>query len=470
MDKPGFIRYKKKDPTLKKVKKRLKNHNEFQSLLSDKDLRCQSDRCMDCGTPFCHSSCPLGNMIPEFNSAVSNNDWKEAYKILISTNNFPEFTGRICPAPCEHSCVLGINQDPVSIENIEKQVIEKAFIKGYVNPNTIINKLDKKVAVIGSGPAGLACADELNKRGYKVTVYEKDEEVGGLLRFGIPDFKLDKKIIDRRVKLLDKEGIIFKTNKCLGKDLSLERLESIYDAVVLCIGSTIPRDILIEGRELKGIHFAMEFLSMQNRINSNISTKIKINAKDKNVVILGGGDTGSDCIGTSNRHGAKSVTQLELLPRPPKERDDSMIWPLFANTFKTSSSHEEGCDRAWGVMAKEFIGNENIEYVKTEDIRWDSDKKAFYPIKNSEKLIPCDLLLIAIGYEKPNLFFDDEFSIDTFPDGRILANENNFLTSRKKFFSCGDSRRGQSLVVWAIKEGRDCATSVHKFLKKKQLT
>ena len=470
MDKPGFIRYKKKDPTLKKVKKRLKNHNEFQSLLSDKDLRCQSDRCMDCGTPFCHSSCPLGNMIPEFNSAVSNNDWKEAYKILISTNNFPEFTGRICPAPCEHSCVLGINQDPVSIENIEKQVIEKAFIKGYVNPNTIINKLDKKVAVIGSGPAGLACADELNKRGYKVTVYEKDEEVGGLLRFGIPDFKLDKKIIDRRVKLLDNEGIIFKTNKCLGKDLSLERLESIYDAVVLCIGSTIPRDILIEGRELKGIHFAMEFLSMQNRINSNISTKIKINAKDKNVVILGGGDTGSDCIGTSNRHGAKSVTQLELLPRPPKERDDSMIWPLFANTFKTSSSHEEGCDRAWGVMAKEFIGNENIEYVKTEDIRWDSDKKAFYPIKNSEKLIPCDLLLIAIGYEKPNLFFDNEFSIDTFPDGRILANEKNFLTSRKKFFSCGDSRRGQSLVVWAIKEGRDCATSVHKFLKKKQLT
>ena len=437
MDKPGFIKYKKKDPTLKKVKKRLKNHNEFQSLLSDKELRCQSDRCMDCGTPFCHSSCPLGNMIPEFNSAVSNNDWKEAYKILISTNNFPEFTGRICPAPCEHSCVLGINQDPVSIENIEKQVIEKAFIKGYVNPNTIINKSDKKVAVIGSGPSGLACADELNKRGYKVIVYEKDEQVGGLLRFGIPDFKLDKKIIDRRVKLLDKEGIIFKTNKCLGKDLSLERLESTYDAVVLCIGSSIPRDILIEGRELEGIHFAMEFLSMQNRINSNISTKVKINAKDKNVVILGGGDTGSDCIGTSNRHGAKSITQLELLPRPPKERDDSMMWPLFANTFKTSSSHEEGCDRAWGVMAKEFIGNDNIEYVKTEDIRWDSDNKAFYPIKNSEKLIPCDLLLIAIGYEKPNLFFDDEFSIDTFPDGRILANENNFLTTRKKFFSCG---------------------------------
>lgn len=470
MDKPGFIKYKKKDPPLKKVKKRIKNHNEFQSLLSDKELRCQSDRCMDCGTPFCHSSCPLGNMIPEFNSAVSNNKWKEAYEILISTNNFPEFTGRICPAPCEHSCVLGINQDPVSIENIEKQVIEKAFIKGYVNPNNISNKLDKKIAIVGSGPAGLACADELNKKGYQVTVYEKDEELGGLLRFGIPDFKLDKKIIDRRVELLDKEGIIFKTNKCLGKDLSLERLDSKYDAVVLCIGSSIPRDLIIEGRELDGIHYAMDFLSMQNRINSNIPTNIKINAKDKNVVVLGGGDTGSDCIGTSNRHGAKSITQLELLPRPPKERDESMIWPLFANTFKTSSSQEEGCDRAWGVMAKEFIGNGTIEYVKTEDISWDSDKKTFYPIKNSEKLIPCDLLLIAIGYEKPNLSFDNEFSIDTFPDGRIYANEKNFLTSRKNFFSCGDSRRGQSLVVWAIKEGRDCAKSVDKYIKKKQLT
>jgi len=470
MDKPGFIKYKKKDPPLKKVKKRIKNHNEFQSLLSDKELRCQSDRCMDCGTPFCHSSCPLGNMIPEFNSAVSNNKWKEAYEILISTNNFPEFTGRICPAPCEHSCVLGINQDPVSIENIEKQVIEKAFIKGYVNPNNISNKLDKKIAIVGSGPAGLACADELNKKGYQVTVYEKDEELGGLLRFGIPDFKLDKKIIDRRVELLDKEGIIFKTNKCLGKDLSLERLDSKYDAVILCIGSSIPRDLIIEGRELNGIHYAMDFLSMQNRINSNIPTNIKINAKDKNVVVLGGGDTGSDCIGTSNRHGAKSITQLELLPRPPKERDESMIWPLFANTFKTSSSQEEGCDRAWGVMAKEFIGNGTIEYVKTEDISWDSDKKTFYPIKNSEKLIPCDLLLIAIGYEKPNLSFDNEFSIDTFPDGRIHANEKNFLTSRKNFFSCGDSRRGQSLVVWAIKEGRDCAKSVDKYIKKKQLT
>ena len=250
MHKPGFIKYEKKNPSQLSIKKRLRNYNEFQSSLSDKDLRCQSDRCMDCGTPFCHSSCPLGNMIPEFNDAVSKNDWKEAYKALISTNNFPEFTGRICPAPCEHSCVLGINQDPVTIENIEKQIIEKAFLKGYVKPKKVDKRLSKKIAIVGSGPAGLSCADQLNKKGYKVTVYEKDEKVGGLLRFGIPDFKLEKKIIDRRVKILEKEGVIFQTNKCLGKDITIDRLDSKYDAVILCIGSTIPKDINIVGREL----------------------------------------------------------------------------------------------------------------------------------------------------------------------------------------------------------------------------
>ena len=470
MHKPGFIKYEKKNPSQLSIKKRLRNYNEFQSSLSDKDLRCQSDRCMDCGTPFCHSSCPLGNMIPEFNDAVSKNDWKEAYKALISTNNFPEFTGRICPAPCEHSCVLGINQDPVTIENIEKQIIEKAFLKGYVKPKKVDKRLSEKIAIVGSGPAGLSCADQLNKKGYKVTVYEKDEKVGGLLRFGIPDFKLEKKVIDRRVKILEKEGIIFQTKKCLGKDITIDRLDSKYDAVILCIGSTIPKDINIVGRELDGIHFAMDFLTMQNRINSNLKTDIKINAKNKNVIVLGGGDTGSDCIGTSNRHGAKTITQIELLPRPPKERDKSMMWPLFANTFKTSSSHKEGCDRVWGIKAKEFIGKDKIEYVRTEDISWDKHNKNFYIVENSEKLIPCDLLLIAIGYESPNLFFDDQFSIDLMSDGRIKADEKNYLTSKENFFTCGDSRRGQSLVVWAIKEGRDCAESVHNYLKKKQLT
>tara|TARA_B100002051_G_C16726697_1_gene635767 strand:+ start:406 stop:1818 length:1413 start_codon:yes stop_codon:yes gene_type:complete len=470
MHKPGFIKYEKKNPSQISIKKRLRNYNEFQSSLSDKDLRCQSDRCMDCGTPFCHSSCPLGNMIPEFNDAVSKNDWKEAYKALISTNNFPEFTGRICPAPCEHSCVLGINQDPVTIENIEKQIIEKAFLKGYVKPKKVDKRLSKKIAIVGSGPAGLSCADQLNKKGYKVTVYEKDEKVGGLLRFGIPDFKLEKKVIDRRVKILEKEGIIFQTSKCLGKDITIDRLDSKYDAVILCIGSTIPKDINIVGRELDGIHFAMDFLTMQNRINSNLKTDIKINAKNKNVIVLGGGDTGSDCIGTSNRHGAKTITQIELLPRPPKERDKSMMWPLFANTFKTSSSHEEGCDRVWGIKVKEFIGKDKIEHVRTEDISWDKHNKNFYIVENSEKLIPCDLLLIAIGYESPNLFFDDQFSIDLMSDGRIKADEKNYLTSKENFFTCGDSRRGQSLVVWAIKEGRDCAESVHNYLKKKQLT
>jgi glutamate synthase (NADPH/NADH) small chain len=470
MVKPGFIKYKKKNPSQLKVQKRLRNYNEFQSSLSDKDLRCQTDRCMDCGTPFCHSSCPLGNMIPEFNDAVSKNDWKKAYKALISTNNFPEFTGRICPAPCEHSCVLGINQDPVTIENIEKQIIEKAFLKGYVKPHKVDKRIKKKIAIVGSGPAGLSCADQLNKKGYKVTVYEKDEKVGGLLRFGIPDFKLEKKVIDRRVKILEKEGIIFQTSKCLGKDITVDRLDSKYDAIILSIGSSIPKDISIEGRELEGIHFAMDFLTMQNRINSNLKTDTNINAKNKNVIVLGGGDTGSDCIGTSNRHGAKTITQIELLPRPPKERDKSMMWPLFANTFKTSSSHEEGCDRVWGIKAKEFVGKDKIEYVRTEDISWDKHNKNFYIVKNSENLIPCYLLLIAIGYESPNLFFDDQFSIDLMRDGRIKANNKNFLTSKENFFTCGDSRRGQSLVVWAIKEGRDCAESVHNYLKKKQHT
>ena len=470
MHKPGFIKYEKKNPSQLSIKKRLRNYNEFQSSLSDKDLRRQSERCMDCGIPFCHSSCPLGNMIPEFNDAVSKNDWKKAYKALISTNNFPEFTGRICPAPCEHSCVLGINQDPVTIENIEKQIIEKAFLKGYVKPKKVDKRLSEKIAIVGSGPAGLSCADQLNKKGYKVTVYEKDEKVGGLLRFGIPDFKLEKKVIDRRVKILEKEGVIFQTNKCLGKDITIDRLDSKYDAVILCIGSTIPKDINIVGRELDGIHFAMDFLTMQNRINSNLKTDFKINAKNKNVIVLGGGDTGSDCIGTSNRHGAKTITQIELLPRPPKERDKSMMWPLFANTFKTSSSHQEGCDRVWGIKAKEFLGKDKIEYIRTEDISWDKHNKNFYIVENSEKLIPCDLLLIAIGYESPNLFFDDQFSIDLMSDGRIKADEKNYLTSKENFFTCGDSRRGQSLVVWAIKEGRDCAESVHNYLKKKQLT
>src|SRR5205809_3943858 len=384
MGKPtGFLEFEREAPEKIPVVERIKNFHEFVGRYSDGELNHQAARCMDCGVPFCHSGCPLGNIIPEFNDAVYRKSWKEAYEILSATNNFPEFTGRICPAPCESSCVLGISQPPVSIEEIEKHIIEIAFDKGFVQAKKINIRSGKKVAVIGSGPAGLAAAAQLNYAGHFVTVYERDDEPGGLLRYGIPDFKLEKWIVERRIKLLEEEGIIFKCNANVGVNVSVKSILDSFDAVVLAGGSTVPRDLQAKGREVNGVHFAMEYLKQQNKFNaeknpfanreieSNVYPEI-INAFDKNVIVIGGGDTGSDCIGTAKRQGAKSILQIELLPQPPKSRTHHMPWPVYPMLLKTTSSHEEGCDREWAIATKEFLHDEsgNLRAIKVVNLEW----------------------------------------------------------------------------------------------------
>ena len=379
MGKPtGFIEYDRVSPTKTDTKERLKNFNEFIQPFAEDVLNKQAARCMNCGVPFCHHGCPLGNIIPEFNDAVYKQEWKEAYEILISTNNFPEFTGRICPAPCESACVLGINQPPVNIEEIEKHIIEIAFEKGYVQPRIPVIRTGKKIAVVGSGPAGLAAAAQLNQAGHTITVFERDEHPGGLLRYGIPDFKLEKKVIERRIEVMEKEGIAFVCNANVGVNVNLNDLLREYNAIVLAGGSTVPKDLTIPGRDLNGIHYAMPFLKQQNKlvsgadpldkkeIESNISAHL-ISAEGKNVIVIGGGDTGSDCVGTSNRQGAKQVTQFELMPKPPDNRNQFMPWPTYPMVLKTTTSHEEGCDRSWAIATKEFIGDEegNLVALKT---------------------------------------------------------------------------------------------------------
>ena len=436
---------------------------------------------MNCGVPFCHSGCPLGNIIPEFNDAVYRESWQEAYEILSSTNNFPEFTGRICPAPCESSCVLGINQPPVSIEEIEKHIIEIAFDKGYVKPRVPVLRTGKKIAVIGSGPAGLAAAAQLNQAGHQVTVFERDEKPGGLLRYGIPDFKLEKNVIDRRITLLEEEGIVFKCNANVGVNISINDLTRDCNAIVLAGGSTIPRDLPIPGRELNGVHYAMHFLKQQNKLvagsdplaKKNIESNVLdhlLSAKDKHVVVIGGGDTGSDCVGTSNRQGAASITQFELMPKPPESRSTIMPWPTYPMVMKTTSSHEEGCERQWAVATKEFIGDEtgNLKALKTVELEWKSDDgrpSKFTERPGSEKIIPCELVLLAMGFvapEKDGIL--DTLDIELDDRGNVRATEKEFKTNIGKIFACGDMRRGQSLVVWAISEGRECARKVDEFL------
>ena len=436
---------------------------------------------MNCGVPFCHSGCPLGNVIPEFNDAVYNERWEEAYEILTSTNNFPEFTGRICPAPCESACVLGINQPPVNIEEIEKHIIEIAFERGIAKPHVPSLRSGKKIAVIGSGPAGLAAAAQLNQAGHTVVVFERDEKPGGLLRYGIPDFKLEKKVIDRRIALLEQEGIVFKCNANVGVNVNMNDLLREYNAIVLSGGSTVPRDLNVKGRELKGVYYAMQFLKQQNKlvagsdplakkdIESNILDEL-ISAKGKNVVVIGGGDTGSDCVGTSNRQGAKSVTQFELLPKPPEKRSDSMPWPTYPMVLKTSSSHEEGCERQWAIATKEFIGdnNGNLTGIKTVELDWkiENGRPAnFIERAGSEKILDCELVLLAMGFvapEKKGLI--DQLEIELDERGNVKASEKEYKTNIHKIFTCGDMRRGQSLVVWAISEGRECARKVDEFL------
>jgi glutamate synthase (NADPH/NADH) small chain len=463
----GFMKIGRDLPKTRDPKERVKDYKEFYVPHSEELTKKQASRCMDCGVPFCHKGCPLGNIIPDFNDAVHNDDWNRATDLLLETNNFPEFTGRICPAPCEGACVLGINKPPVAIEHIEKSIIEKAFESGKIQPKPPIKRKLSSVAVIGSGPAGLAAADQLNKAGYQVTVFERDAKIGGLLRFGIPDFKLEKWVVERRVNLLRAEGILFKTNIEVGVNLSTDDLKNQFTAILLATGATIPRDIDLSGRNLKGIHFAMDFLTQQNKRVSELSIDKKdIFATDKNVIVIGGGDTGSDCIGTSNRQGAKSVTQFELLDKPGVTRGVHNPWPEWPLVLRTSSSHEEGVDRTWSVLTKSFIGDENgnISGLKTVKVVWGNGK--FDEIPDTEKIYPVDLVLIAVGFvhtQKEGLLSQLNINLD----GRGNAKAQNYKTNIDKVFTAGDMRRGQSLVVWAIQEGREAARALDESLSGK---
>ena len=477
----GFKEFGRELPGKQPVQERVQHYNEFVNRYTDEQLNQQAARCMNCGVPFCHHGCPLGNVIPEFNDAVYKKDWKEAYAILSSTNNFPEFTGRICPAPCETACVLGINQPAITIEEIEKHIIEIAFEKGFVLPKKPNLRSGKKVAVIGSGPAGLAAAAQLNYAGHSVTVFERDDAPGGLLRYGIPDFKLEKWVIDRRIKLMEEEGIIFKCLANVGVNVSINDILREFNAIVLAGGSTAARNLFIPGREFNGVHFAMDFLKQNNKrvagkdplanaaIESNILSE-ELKATGKNVVVIGGGDTGSDCVGTSNRQGAKSITQFELLPKPPEERNNYMPWPTYPMLLKTTTSHEEGANRQWAVATKEFIGDEKgtLKALKIVDLEWkivDGRPAQFVEVAGSEKEIPCELALLAMGFVHPqHVGFISDLGIGLDERGNVKASEKDYRTNISKIFSAGDMRRGQSLVVWAISEGRECARKVDEFL------
>lgn len=474
----GFLEYKRELPKKEAPASRVQHYKEFNEEPSKQLISEQSGRCMDCGVPFCHNGCPLGNIIPEFNDAVYNEDWEEALDILQSTNNFPEFTGRICPAPCESACVLGINQPPVAIEFIEKTIVEKGYELGLIKPNPPKERTGKKVAVIGAGPAGLACAQQLNKAGHSVTVFERAEEVGGLLRYGIPDFKLEKWVVQRRADVMKEEGIVFKTSTAVGKDVQVNDLLNDFDAVTLTGGSTVPRDVPIKGRDLKGVHFAMDFLSQQNHRNASKEgaknhkgdSIEEIFAEGKNVVVIGGGDTGSDCVGTSNRHGAVSITQIELLAKPPADRSEMTPWPLWPMKLRTSTSHEEGADRRWALFTKEFIGddNGNLKAIKLAEMGWSDPEPGKKPHwieqPGTEFEIPCELALLAIGFLHPeHEGMLNDLGVEYDDRGNVKAGDN-YQTNNEKVFAAGDMRRGQSLVVWAISEGRECAYNVDQYL------
>ncbi|WMJ71746.1 glutamate synthase subunit beta [Cytophagaceae bacterium ABcell3] len=472
MGKPtGFLEFDRDLPQKRDPKERVKDYKELYIEFGEENVQKQASRCMDCGVPFCHNGCPLGNNIPEFNDAVYEGNWEEAIQVLLSTNNFPEFTGRICPAPCEAACVLGINKPPVTIEEIEKNIVETAFKKGLIKPVVPSVRTGKKVAVVGSGPSGLAAAAQLNKAGHWVTVFERADEIGGLLRYGIPDFKLEKWVIERRVKLMEEEGVVFKTNANVGKNVKVKQLLNDFDAIVLCGGSTVPRDLPIPGRNLKGVHFAMDFLTQQNRRVSNKEvTTEDILATDKNVIVIGGGDTGADCVGTSNRHGAKSITQVELLPKPPVDRPDTTPWPQWPMILRTSTSHEEGCERKWSIFTKEFVGDENgnLTGLKVAEMGWNKPEPGKMPkyveIEGTEKIIPCELALLAVGFLHPqHEGMLNELELEYDERGNVKC-DDSYQSSKKKIFSAGDMRRGQSLVVWAMAEGREAARNVDEFL------
>lgn len=466
----GFLEYKRENESCHSPSKRIKNYKEFTIPLEEEKLKNQGARCMDCGIPFCHSGCPLGNLIPDFNDKVYQGKWKEAADILHTTNNFPEFTGRLCPAPCEEACVLGINQDPVSIENIEKNIVELGFTEGWINAHPPKFRTDKTVAVIGSGPAGLATAQQLNNVGHRVIVFERDEKVGGLLRYGIPDFKLEKNIIDRRIKILEEEGIIFKTSAHVGVNIDAIKLKEDYDAIVICGGATAKRSIPIPGSELKGVVQAMDFLKLNNQfVDGLIDFKNVISAKNKNVIVIGGGDTGSDCIGTSNRHGAKSVINFEILSKPTEGRPAHQPWPYWPMKLKTSSSHDEGVERFFSISTKEFIGDSKgyLKSLKTVEVEWiykDGERPQLIELEGTEKLWKCDLSLLALGFTGAEKTLAEHFGLDMDFRTNIKASAKDYATNVPGIFVAGDMRRGQSLIVWAISEGRQAAHHVDSYL------
>ena len=464
----GFMEYDRLKEPVVDPKKRIKNYNEFTLAPKTEELQEQGARCMDCGVPFCHSGCPLGNLIPDFNHMVHQGEWKKASWILHSTNNFPEFTGRLCPAPCEQACVLGIIEDPVSIENIEKNIVERAFKEGWIKPQPPKNRTDKTIAVIGSGPAGLAAAQQLNRAGHTVTVFERDDEVGGLLRYGIPNFKMEKGIIDRRIAILKAEGILFKTNINVGVNYSVDELKS-FDSIVLCGGSTERRSLPTPGIDADGVVQAMDFLTQQTKALFGKEVKDQIMATDKDVIVIGGGDTGSDCIGTSNRHGAKSVVNFEIMPKPPGERSAKTPWPFWPLQLKTSSSHKEGADRNWLINTKEFIKDTNgkLTALKTVNVEWKmipGERPQLIEIAGTEKTWPCDLALLALGFTGPESTLADKLGIEKDGRSNYKAVYGKYQTNIPNIFTAGDMRRGQSLIVWAISEGREAARQVDLYL------
>ena len=470
-DPKGFIKYNRKPSGYRPIEERVLDFNEVEQSLNTEERMKQAARCMDCGIPFCHWGCTLMNYIPEFQDHIYKGEWKEAYEILEKTNNFPEFTGRICPALCEHSCVLNIENTPVTIRENEVAIAEKAFQEGYVVPRPPKTRTGKKVAVIGSGPAGMVVADDLNKAGHTVTLFEKDEAVGGLLRFGIPDFKLAKHVIERRAKILIQEGLNIKTNVNVGVDIKAEELLKDFDAVCLSVGAMKARDINCEGRNLKGVHLAMEFLTQQNRVNSGvtITPEQRIIAKGKHVLVIGGGDTGADCVGTSIRHGALSVTQIEIMPKPPVTRDVNNPWPYYAYVLKTSSSHEEGCNRRWSLNTRKFVGeNGELKGAEVVEVKWDIDstgKTVMVETSNTE-LIKADLILLAMGFVSPiHEGLLNDLNVEYDKRGNVMVKENFQSTKNSKIFASGDTISGASLVLKAMANAKKVSASMINYLK-----
>ena len=468
-DVTGFLKIKRKEAGNRPLHERIYDYSEVEQTLNSEDRMLQASRCMDCGVPFCHWSCPVDNMIPEWNDLLFNGDWKRAYDRLIATNNFPEFTGRICPASCEHACVLNINQEPVTIRENEVAIAEKAFAEGYIKPVPPKIRTGKKVAIVGSGPAGLAAADILNKAGHLVTLFEKDEKTGGLLRFGIPDFKLSKTTIDRRLDIMIKEGLVIRTGAHIGKNIPVQEIMDHFDAVCIAIGAAQPRDLMIEGREFSGIHFAMDFLTAQNRINAGqiLVTGNQIIAEGKKVVVIGGGDTGSDCVGTAIRQKASNVTQIEILPKPPQVREPDNPWPYCGKVLKTTTSHEEGCERLWSLSTLRFVGDGKLTRgLEAEEVSWgyDNGKYIMTPVPGTRRVIETDLVLLALGFVHPvldGLLSELGLELDSRKNIKV---KGSLATNIPKVFAAGDAVSGASLVVNAIASGRSAAREINIFL------